>query len=263
MRRLILTIILLGWMSPMGLADDFRPSQDNPEGVKLLQGRSEGEDQNLSVENWDNLKNLRVGKKIRVVDADLRRLKGRFVRVSQDGLTFRVKKDGHYREEMTTPRAKIRMVSLRHSKAKEVLGVILLGALIGSGALGCEYCETPTGTEAAIGAGVGALVFGIAAASADPDDQVLYFMDSGKAASLSSIEQGFEPDSAARLGEGQVSVPAIAAERNSGAQADTVSRWENLQSLSADIATLATLPLKPVIVEGGNFFAPRPTKVKE
>lgn len=256
MRRLILTIILLGWMSPMGLADDFRPSQDNPEGVKLLQGRSEREDQNLSVENWDNLKNLRVGKKIRVVDADLRRLKGRFVRVSQDALTFRVKKDGHYREEMTTPRAKIRMVSLRHSKAGEVLGAILLGALLATG-------EARTGTEAAIGAGVGALVFGIAAASADPDDQVLYFMDSGKAASLSSIEQGFEPDSAARLGEGQVSVPAIAAERNSGAQADTVSRWENLQSLSADIATLATLPLKPVIVEGGNFFAPRPTKVKE
>lgn len=194
-------------------------------------------------DRWDSVKQLREGKKIRVVDGDFQKIKGRFVSATDDAIAFRVKKNGHL-EEVALPRHDVRMVSIRHSKAKSVLLLILAGALIGASAMAgpdydCFSCDwdtsRPTGAELAIGAGVGAVALGIAGGLAEPFDEIIYFHDpnrSGVPAADSPVQSSSASEGSNNLAPSPVG--------------DSTSTEETLLSGAAG---------KP---EGGNILAPLP-----
>jgi len=79
---------------------------------------------------WTNLAQLKVGKKVQVVDSNLNKVKGRLLDVSGDAITLEVED-----EEVVIPRWKVTLVSVKHSKAKQVLRGFLSGAVVAAPAL--------------------------------------------------------------------------------------------------------------------------------
>lgn len=121
-------------------------------------------------QSWDNLRTLRSGEKIQVVDQKLKSLQGTFVSLSEEAITFRVKQD-----EITTQRADVlRVTSLQrgrrgHPRIRNALIGLAIGAGLGaaSGAREAGNPDWPGGAEGAaigigimgpIGAGIGALI---------------------------------------------------------------------------------------------------------
>lgn len=141
-------------------------------------------------DTWVAVRRLGTGERIRVVNADFERIKGRFVRATEDAITFQLSTGS--REAMTIPRREVRMVSIRYSKAERVLVAILAGALIGSVAMAeasndswsCAWEEQDhaSGKELAVGAAAGAVLFGVAEGLAEPGDEVIYAYDPDAAA---------------------------------------------------------------------------------
>ncbi len=141
--------------------------------------------------NWEGLKQLSKGTKIRVVNSEFKKTKGRFIEASEQQLTF--KANG---KVVTLDRGNIRMVSLRFgpSTGERILMGLLAGALVGAMAYaeahtcekhGCQDDRTgewyegsgkaPSARSGYIAMGVGAAGMGILAAYAKPQDVVIYF----------------------------------------------------------------------------------------
>ena len=77
-------------------------------------------------QSWENLKQLRVGQKIQVVQMNVKSLKGTFLGVSEEVISLRVKKN-----EVTIPRADVLRVSSRQSSRR--VRNALIGTAIGLG----------------------------------------------------------------------------------------------------------------------------------
>jgi hypothetical protein len=126
-----------------------------------------------SQDNWDNLKELRPGEKIEVVDSDMKTFNGTFVSVSDEAITLRAGKG-----EKSVLRAKVVRISVR-DHSHRTRNVLLGSGLIGGVALipsvifleinsnegnGCGACV------AAIAAGFG----GGAALGTIPGNRTIY-----------------------------------------------------------------------------------------
>jgi len=93
----------------------------------------------LDLGNWDCLTKLEKGKKIRVVDASLKKTKGSFLEANENQLKFKAGS-----KVVTLNRDEVRMVSLRFgpSTGERILLGILAGALIGASAYAeARMCE--------------------------------------------------------------------------------------------------------------------------
>ena len=80
-----------------------------------------------SQNNWDNLKQLRAGQKIEVVDSSMKSLRGPFVSVSEEAITLQVGKS-----QESIERAKVVRVSVRdtsHRTRNMLLGSGILGGI--------------------------------------------------------------------------------------------------------------------------------------
>ena len=80
-----------------------------------------------SQNNWDNLKQLRPGQKIEVVDSSMKSLRGPFVSVSEEAITLQVGKS-----QESIERAKVVPVSVRdtsHRTRNMLLGSGILGGI--------------------------------------------------------------------------------------------------------------------------------------
>jgi hypothetical protein len=78
-------------------------------------------------DSWDNLKRLRAGQKIEVVNTDMKSVKGSFVSYAEDGISLQTDKG-----PLTIERARVMRISLReHSKRARNA---LIGAAVGAGA---------------------------------------------------------------------------------------------------------------------------------
>ncbi|MBI3896346.1 MAG: hypothetical protein HY313_10505 [Acidobacteria bacterium] len=111
-------------------------------------------------QSWDDLKTLREGEKIQVVDQKLKSLNGTFVSVSEEAITFQTGKDA-----VTIQRGDVFRVSSRergHSRGRNALLGLAIGAAAGAGLYG-GVLAAQGGAEdippAALIAG-GALLFG-------------------------------------------------------------------------------------------------------
>ena len=115
-------------------------------------------------ESWDNLRSLRAGEKIQVVDQKLKSQNGTFVSVSDEAITFQAGKDA-----VTVQRADVFRVSSRehHKRLRNTLIGLAAGAAVGaaSGAREAGNPDWPGGAAGAallaiplggIGAGIGA-----------------------------------------------------------------------------------------------------------
>jgi hypothetical protein len=80
-----------------------------------------------SQNNWDNLKQLRPGQKIEVVDSSMKTLKGAFVSISDEAISLQVGKS-----EESVVRAKVVRVSVRDTSHRT--RNMLIGAAVGVGA---------------------------------------------------------------------------------------------------------------------------------
>ena len=127
--------------------------------------------------SWDNLKQLRAGQKIVVVDMKWKSVKGTFVSVSEEAISLRVKQG-----EVAVPRPDVLRVSDReHSKS---LRNKLLGLAIGAGAgaaVGLGAGATGSSYERAFNMGVGGLVgtgvgagLGVLVGACFPEQQTVY-----------------------------------------------------------------------------------------
>jgi hypothetical protein len=126
-----------------------------------------------SQNNWDNLKQLRAGHKIEVVDSSMKSLRGPFVSVSEEAITLQVGKN-----PQSIERAKVVRVSVRdtsHRTRNMLLGAGIFGGIAlaatavplgisGNEGTSCSACA------AAIAAGFG----GGAALGAIPGSRTLY-----------------------------------------------------------------------------------------
>jgi hypothetical protein len=111
-----------------------------------------------SQNNWDNVKQLRAGQKIEVVDSSMKTLKGAFVSVSEEAISLQVGKS-----EESVERAKVVRVSVRDTSHRT--RNMLIGAAIAGGAaltLGL-LANAPASNE---GNGCAGCVAGFAAAAA-------------------------------------------------------------------------------------------------
>ncbi len=123
--------------------------------------------------NWDNLKELRPGQKIQVVDSTLKSLNGSFVSVSDEALSLQVGKT-----EESVARAKVVRVSVRDTSHRArnmamasgiIGGITLIPAVIGLG-INSNEGHSCGPCVAAIAAGFG----GGAALGAVPGSRTLY-----------------------------------------------------------------------------------------
>ena|SRR5208337_927318 len=80
-----------------------------------------------SQNNWGNLKQLRPGQKIEVVDSSMKSLRGPFVSVSEEAITLQVGKS-----QESVERAKVVRVSVRDTSHRT--RNMLIGAAVGVGA---------------------------------------------------------------------------------------------------------------------------------
>ena len=193
MRKLVSTLVLLGWFTGPALAQDLLISPDNPKGVTLQRrgGPSTGSELvdtgSEPADGWKHLRYLPVWKKIQVEDASFKRFKGELVKVSENTLTLRSKTNGRT-ELLTFPRHEIRTVSIGNSKAKLIFLLALTGALQGATvAMDNErdggFCDPPgdrrrSAKQVAVSAGVGAAAMALTGAFSDSSEEVVYFQDS-------------------------------------------------------------------------------------
>jgi len=120
-------------------------------------------------DSWDNLKGLRPGEKIEVVDSSMKALKGPFVSVSDEAITLQVDKS-----EQSVARANVARVSVRdtsHRTRNMLLGsgiaggaalavaipVLAIGANEGGG---CGVCVAAIAAGFGGGAALGAVIPG-------------------------------------------------------------------------------------------------------
>ena len=176
-------------------------------------------------DQWGELKNLRAGQKVRVVDTTFQKTEGRLVEVSEDYLKF--KANG---KEVTLERDQVTMVSLRSglSTGKKILLGILGGALMGLSAWAkvnrCEkygcWDETTGWYEgsgkglsrrsAAIATSVGAGAGGIFAAFTGKSDQLIYVHNPTAPYYEAPLETNLEPQQAGEPEGGNVFDPVVA-----------------------------------------------------
>jgi hypothetical protein len=108
--------------------------------------------------NWDNLRQLRPGQKIEVVDSSMKTLKGTFVSVSDEAISLQAGKN-----EQSVERAKVVRVSVRdtsHRTRNMLLGSGILGGIALAATAAPLMSSSNEGTScgwcaAAIGAGFG------------------------------------------------------------------------------------------------------------
>ncbi len=141
----------------------------------------------LATDSWIDLRRLRQGQKIQVLDANSRKVSARFLGLSAAALEFQA--DG---KPVTLAREDVVMVSLPPpSKAKRILLGILGGALLGINvwadadrrARNCSDdegydCEKENGLStrsAVISSAAGAAISGLAAAFVKEGELVVYF----------------------------------------------------------------------------------------
>jgi hypothetical protein len=126
-----------------------------------------------SANNWDNLKELRPGQKIEVVDTSMKSLRGPFVSVSEEAITLQVGKSLQSVERAQVVRVSVRDTSHRVRNmllGSGVLGGIALAATaVPLGISGNEGNSCPA-CAAAIAAGFG----GGAALGAIPGSRTVY-----------------------------------------------------------------------------------------
>ncbi len=159
MRKAICVTVLLLWAPGFGLAQD-------------------------SVGSWENLRDLRTGQKIEVVDSNLKKVKGRFRGFTQDGMSLQLK----HKKQLALQLEQVLMVRIRPSWVKQLLAGLALGALIGAEAWleadrdkreRTEFSDEGerglSARSAAYFAGAGAGVVGLAAAFSGDSGQVVYF----------------------------------------------------------------------------------------
>ena len=115
--------------------------------------------QSSPVNNWDNLQQLRTGQKVVVVQTNLAKHKGKFLGLTEDAITLRVKK-----QELTIAREevhRVRRLGKNHTGSGAAIGAgigAVVGLLIGS----AQSCSGEPGFNACafvgliIGAPVGA-----------------------------------------------------------------------------------------------------------
>ena len=114
--------------------------------------------------NWDNLKQLRVGQKIEVIDMNLKTLKGTFTALSDEAISFRTRKG-----EVSVGRADVfRVTDREHTRRgrNALIGAAILGG--GVAALALPFSSSNAGNAgglagviaafAGAGAGLGAAV---------------------------------------------------------------------------------------------------------
>jgi hypothetical protein len=115
-------------------------------------------------DSWDNLRTLRVGEKIQVVDQKLKSYTGTFVGVSEEAISFQVGQDS-----VTVQRPDVLRVSSRERTRRGRNALIGLGIGAAAGvAVGiiCAAMDPETGSEYGvtreymIAAGGGAVLFG-------------------------------------------------------------------------------------------------------
>jgi len=126
----------------------------------LLPGTASGQ---AAQDSWDNLSQLQAGQRIQVVDMDWKSLQGKFVRISDDAISFETKGG-----EVTLKRDRVFRVSLSSGGAGRAKNAAL-GAVVGAAAgliagrawstktqptSAGDYAEGAA-CAAAIGAGVG------------------------------------------------------------------------------------------------------------
>lgn len=142
--------------------------------------------QPLDLGNWESLTTLQKETKIRVVDANFKKTKGRFIAADEQRLRF--KANGKI---VILDRDDVRMVSLRFgpSTGERILMGLLEGAMIGAITYAeartaetrdCWYEDSGKGPSARTGylmMGVGAAGLGILAAFAETEDAVIYFQE--------------------------------------------------------------------------------------
>ena len=131
-------------------------------------------------QSWNNLRILRVGDKIQVMDQKLKSQKGTFLSVSEEALTFQKGKD-----TVTLQRPDVfRITSLKPSKRlQNALIGLGGGALIGVGLLAVMAGSNLAAP--AVAAGVGAL----AGASTPSQNKTLYRAPATKWPSETAIKQ--------------------------------------------------------------------------
>ena len=119
-----------------------------------------------SQNNWDNLKQLRPGQKIEVVDSSMKTLKGAFVSFSDEAISLQAGKG-----EESVVRANVARVSVRdtsHRKRNMLLGSGILGGIaLGVAAIplgaasnegnSCPVCVAVIAAGFGGGAGLGAI----------------------------------------------------------------------------------------------------------
>jgi len=130
-----------------------------------------------SVTSWENLRRLRPGQKIQVVQTDLKSWSGPFVSFSAESVALKAAEG-----DRTVPRAQVLRVSLHGGKRlrNALIGAAIgggAGAGIGAAAGGCStrpwaFCGSRGLTAAAVGL-IGALAGG-GAGAAIPGSTVLY-----------------------------------------------------------------------------------------
>lgn len=291
MRTLVLAAVLLGFAPGLTFPQSFENPQDNPKGVKP-ERRSEAASQTSSATRWDNLKQLRAGDKIRVVDAKFEKIKGQFLRVAEDSFSLRVD-----HQEVVIRRNEVTMVSIRHSKAELILGLMLVGAIWGATAAleahgsHCEPdyrhrdseppCEPgyrhrnskpPSGKDVAISAGVGAAGMAIASTLLDPLDEAIYVHIPDKSYEIAPKKTGQAPgtENAGKPEGGNVFVPLRARDRKELAENKSVDGTRYPPAAEAnrqarEDSRQAILAAKTVCVVGvlGEFAAEGPLNKSE
>ena len=120
MRNIVLAIMITSLVSVPGMAEPSRNS-------------------------WDNLRKLKAGQTIEVVDVKLRKLRGKFVSLTDEEVSLRVKKD-----IVILPKSDVTRVGLRRSRSRRAFIGMLIGLGIGGGL-------TPIGWKAGEEAGSNAL----------------------------------------------------------------------------------------------------------
>ncbi len=126
MQRLLLATVLLGLIPTAGFTQVLEPPQ-----MKLEWAEPQRQTSDFvslpAYDPWGDLSKLQVGQKVRVIDTNYKKRDGGFLGFSADALSLRVKG-----KEIKLNRSDVLMVGLPHSRAKDFLAALLVGALVGT-----------------------------------------------------------------------------------------------------------------------------------
>ena len=131
-------------------------------------------------QSWDNLNGLQAGQKIQIVQMDMKSLKGKFLGLTEETISVRVKQD-----EVAVARADVLRISLR-GKPKRLRNTVI-GMGIGAGlglAVGAGADARSGGDPVSLGIGpdlgkriftpLGFLIGGVAGVAIPPSYQTIY-----------------------------------------------------------------------------------------